>query len=468
MQRNAHKKTVRKMLGILACISIILAPLSETLTVNRAEAQARLVFDEKNFRQNVLQTNSIQALVQKERELDSIAYNISQKALQQMTADILSFLNTGNGGDPMFVTDWSDYLQEKSDKAAQEFLASDNLDTICDVHKLNVKTALTAQVALEQAGGFKKQIACSIDKPGVDIKAFVDDGVFSAGGYSMFFETILNPKNTALGAFQASKKALGEAQELAKWEAEKVAVDGFLPQESCSGSGASKKCIVGTPAALLAAHYTGAFNTPMQSLLNADEFDETIGSTFKGLSNEVLSGTNGLLGLSNNVYGTAGNQNYFDFIKNDPTNGSGGSGGGGGQTGSNPIAIALNNEIRLGTAEISIVTAIQDITRCTPDVTLPTELQDILKEFTSLTASTSKTIVTLADMSLSYTNSTSDSQKNALLLQLQNMKLSGVLGGLPLALQYEQFLNDELRKFIAQFKKDTNYVAGTCPSNTTP
>ena len=468
------KPNTKKILGVLLLIMILCAPISEILTVQKADAQlfgggSRIVRDIQNTLTNTLQTIAAESLAQKDLVLDGIFYNIAQKALQQLTGSILSFINTGgqnaNGerdGRPTFVTDLSDEMDEIALETGSNFIYSEQLNTLCTSFQLDVRIALTAQFQKEHQGGFREDARCSIDKQGVDVKAFLS-GNFSAGGWGTYLETVLNPKNTFMGAYLAGGIALDAAIAGEQYEATKD-IDhgqGFRSMETCTAvqtaTGPRRDCRFSTPGILIKEQATAALKAPMDSLLNADEFDEVIGALFGNLANEAISGINGLLGLSDKTHGAGGNQTYFDAIRNDPTNGTTNA-----QTSDNPIGRALATETRVGTAEIGIVNAVQNLTRCSPEVVLPPELRGVLTEFTPKVIATGEIVVQLSDMALAYASSTSASDKGRLLTQLESMRTDGKISGLPIALEYEQFLNVDLKNFIAAFKKDTNYVEVSC------
>jgi hypothetical protein len=447
---------------------IFAAPVAHTFELKTAHA-LDIVKDLDNIRTNILQTIAAQSLEQKELVLDRIFYNLAQKTLQKMTGDILNFINTGGpNGEPMFITDFSDYMQEINDEVAQEFIYGDQLDSVCEPFEINIRIALATNYQLGQKGGLQKRLACTIDKNGIDLNAFYK-GTFSASTgnwsshWSNFFETILNPQQTLLGGYIEAEGELETQANTARWEALMEQKDGMKPVKACTGSGTTGKCDIRTPASAILAQMEDALGAPMQSILNADEFDEIIGSLFGNLANQALSGANGLLGLNDKIYGTGGNQNYFDAIKNDPTNNVSN-----GQNSTNPIIAALVIETRVGIAQVGIVNAIQDITRCSPNTVLPAQLQTIVSDFTPKVVATGRTVTILENMAQQYASSTSQIQQQALLTQLETMRINGSLEGLAKAIEYEQFLRDDLTTYITQFKLSTGYVSVSCSPTSTP
>ncbi len=471
------KPNTKKAFGALLLVVVLCAPVSNTFTAKKADAQlfgggGRIVQDIQNTLTNTLQTIAAESLAQKDLVLDGIFYNIAQKALQQLTGSILSFINTGgqnvrgeSDGRPTFLSDYSDLMDEIAFETGSELIYGEALDSMCTSFQLDVRIALAAQLQADLEGPkakIQKQVACTLDESVVDVGAFFT-GTFSAGGLAALWETVLNPQNAPLVGKPIAKaaiyKAIAEEQEEKKKDLDYN--NGFSSLKTCTNittpTGSERKCVNTTPGIVLQGRMSSALDAPMESLLNADEFDEVIGSLFGNLATEAITGINGLLGLSDRTHGAGGNQTYFDAIRNDPTNGATNS-----QTSDNPIGRALATETRVGTAEIGIVNAISNLTRCSPDVVLPPELRGVLTEFTPKVIATGEVVVQLSDMALAYANSTSAADKGRLLSRLEAMRTDGKLSGLPIALEYEQFLNVDLKNYITAFKADTNYVEVSC------
>ena len=264
-----------------------------------------------------------------------------------------------------------------------------------------------------------------------------------------------------MGGFILGDKQADGLSKKAQWEQEKKTPNGIKPVEKCDDRG--KNCKTTMPSILIQESAAKAFNAPMDSLLNADEFDEIIGSLFGNLANEAFSGTNGLLGLSDKTHGASGNESYFDAIKNDPTNHSNSD-----EVGNNPITKALAIEARVVKAQFAIVTEIENINKCkTTKVTLPTFLDDTVATYTAEIVKNTQTLAKLSDMSAQYASSTTDTQVAQLLTQLENMRTNDELNGILVAINEEDNLAS-IRTYIADFKKATNYVAESCTATTTP
>ena len=132
-------KHIRTLTCFSLCFALFLSPLS-SYGISKAHALSiggifgggggDVVQDIGNTLQNTLQALSLGSLEQKELVIDGMFFDMAQKALQQMTGDIITWLNSGLDGDPAFVTDIEARLQELADETAADFIYSDELSTV--------------------------------------------------------------------------------------------------------------------------------------------------------------------------------------------------------------------------------------------------------------------------------------------------------------------------------------------------
>ena len=107
---------IRGCACVLLVVALVLSPFSQTGEVKKAEALSvvgdllggfggggDLVQDIGNTIQQTLQTLSAASLEQKELVIDGMFFDMAQKALQQMTGEIVTWLNSGLDGEPAFV-----------------------------------------------------------------------------------------------------------------------------------------------------------------------------------------------------------------------------------------------------------------------------------------------------------------------------------------------------------------------------
>ncbi len=467
----------------LLFVSLCLAPFSLRGELKKAEALSAvgnlisgfggggdLVQDIGNTIQQTLQTLSAASLEQKELVIDGMFFDMAQKALQQMTGEIVTWLNSGLDGEPAFVTDIGDRLQELSDETAADFIYGDELSTVCKPFEVNLRETLAESYKNDNYGGFKKEAECSIGKD-VDVENFVS-GDFNAGGWSAWFEVVLNPnKNTLVGLSISSDLKLNnlvqteQAKRVKEWDWGR----GVESKKACTtvgtGANARQNCVITTPGSIMQDLASKALGTGIDSLLNADEANEVIGLLFGNLAQEAVTGVNGLLGLggnaqfSNNTFGTGGNLSYLDAVRQEQANKQTNSVNG------NKIQQALATETKVLELQLAIVDIISTTTakfassskpfigKSCFDLTLPDALSTTLTQVSAKLPKTIATVLTLQDMAETYASTTSSGGQLQLLQQLTALQSQGALSGQAALIETDFFLNSELKTFIADFKK---------------
>jgi hypothetical protein len=425
-----------------------------------------LVKDVGNTVQNTIQALSLQSIEQKELIMDGLFFDIAQKALQNMTGDIIKWINSGMDGEPAFVTDVLKYLQEESDKAAADFIYGDQLSNLCGF-EVSVRAALAKQYRESNYEGFKEEARCTIENDG----AFLA-GDFSAAGWTGWFEVIVRPTNTFMGATNRGIMRRNDASAAAQYAA-KTEADwgrGIKSKKTCTtvgaGANAREVCSITTPGSSMQDLFSKALGTGIDSLLNADEANEVIGALFGNLAKEAITGTNGLLGLggnaqyTNKTFGTNGNLSYLDAIRQEQAqkNQNGTPGG-------NRIVQALATETKALELQLAIVEQISTTTayfekqqepyksKSCWDLSIPTTLSTTLTQISTRLPATISTVITLQEMADQFNETTDTAGQLGLLEQLSNMQSQGLLSGQTAVVEYDYFLNSELKPFIIDFRK---------------
>lgn len=458
------KKIAQCILTITLVLFALYAPIAGTHTVKQAHAQGFLVYDVQNTLTNTLQTLSAAALEQKELVLDPMFFEIAKKALQQMTNDIIKWVNSGFDGDPVFVTDLLGYLEEIADGVAGNFIYGDELSSLCTPFQLDVRTALAKQYVEEKPEGFKEKVACTLDEYG-DEEAFLS-GTFTAGGWSMWIEAVLNPEQTAIGAMFEADNEMRE-RIAAKQFAEIKDIDhgrGFRSLKNCDPE--TGACTITTPGSIIQEQLAFQLTVPARSLIEADEMNEVLGALFSNLANQAITGVNGLLGLggnadfSNGSFGASASLSYLDAMDEEAQE----SWGGGQQTGGR-IEQALVTETKVLEAQIAILTELDAINTAFEDakepfegdscwnLTLPSEFSSKLNELVADVPTTISTIVELEQMVTAFEAASSAQAQQGILNQFIALQSNGSLSGKTGLIQYEFYLNNELGDKIEAFEE---------------
>lgn len=464
--------TTMRLLGcvltaVFFCVSFSFVP--------KAHAQGFLVQDNLNILQTTLSALSSASLEQKELVWDGLFHDIATQALQQMTSDTLEWVNSGFDGEPAFVTDLLGYLQEVADDVAGDFIYGDELSTLCTPFKLDVITSVAEGYQKAQHGEVKDSLTCSIDQiEGGNPEAFLS-GTVSAGGWSMWFETVLNPENTPLGGNVKAQAALGDAVAKAQY-AEGKDIDrskGFLSQKVCKNG--REDCTIVKPGSVIADQVSFALQVPALKLIEADEMNEVIGALFGDLANQAITGVNGLLGLGGNAsfsvneFGASGELSYLDAVRAEQPNGSSGGGVGG-----NRIEDALRTETQVLELQLAIVTELDEISTAFLDAREPYEddscwdlefpesFTDKLDELLEEVPVTIENVVTLESLLEAYTKGTTPAQQLTPLRELSNLQSNGTLSGRTAVIQYDFYLKSELKTGITELEEAIEDAEDSC------
>lgn len=279
---------------------------------------------------NLATSIATKSLALKEFSLDGIARGLAQNALNQLTSDMVNWINGGMNGSPAFITNLEEFLLNVADQTAGEFIYGEELAGLCEPIQLQVRAALLTQYVQEERGTYVRQ--CPFDQiEGASYTAFVD-GDFNQGGWRAFFELTVGNETDPIKAYYDARGNLAERVADAEQNKRDEAAwgRGFMPKEVCtaieSSTGFSRqRCETVTPGALVQdalSYFVGEL--PAQRLLEIDEVNEVFTALASSLTNQAIQGVNGLLGLggntkySNNSFGT-GSQSYLDALRNEQT-----------------------------------------------------------------------------------------------------------------------------------------------------
>ena len=121
--------------------------------------------------------------------VNSIAVKMARKTLEDMTRKFVNLIRTGGqGGGPLFVTNWQDFLLDSADQASGVFLKELNLTQLCE--------PFAPRIRLLMAGGrtqFYERARCTISDVINNIQNFYSD--FSNGGWARWVEITQIPQN---------------------------------------------------------------------------------------------------------------------------------------------------------------------------------------------------------------------------------------------------------------------------------
>lgn len=429
-----------KRLGLFATslilvFSFVFAPVSHTLTIQRADAAWDNIVGEIgawvqsaiSAAFDAITSAAVQSIATKEYVLDGIAWQLVNLTIQEMIKSVTKWVNSGFEGSPAFVTDLEGFLTNIADKVAGDFIWGTPLSFLCSPFKLNIQLAL--QMQYNQRRNYQAQ--CTLSGVVKNMEGFLN-GNFIGGGWDGWYEMALMPGNNVYSAMLQNEAALSASISNAQGQEIKLLEfgKGFLSRKDEQGN-------IITPGSVIEGQLNSALGLPGQRLVMADEINELVGALFAQLAGAALSGAGGLLGLTESGNGSSGD--YFNRMTNERTQAS--TDVSGTSEGANSaLRTAITNEEQYRDLQNQIVSLITDASTyrervypgatttddsgnqtyrvCTPG-TLSSSLQNQLDSARSAVSSTQTIIATLnvwlADYSALENSSTPRATINTLL-----------------------------------------------------
>jgi len=287
---------------------------------------------------------------------------LKKRLLDMIVDQIVQWVQ--GGGEPKFITNWHEFLQDAMGAAAGDFVKSLDLGFLCEPFRAKVKLALLP------VKKFSQRAQCTLDKITGNIKDFVND--FRKGGWIAYSESF-KPQNNYFGAVLMSVAELEDRKISAAGAAwsEGIAGGGFLSVKKCKrplpagvieesgaiGQGASSSACaeweITTPGRTVGDAVARAVGSDIDYIVNADELSDYVASIVNAFINRlIMSGVAGLrgLGTKNSPKGGSISTPPIKGATPSQTGGAGGTGGageggggGGGGTVSSSVQEAYNN-----------------------------------------------------------------------------------------------------------------------------
>lgn len=278
---------------------------------NQAIATEQFGFEIVKEAADKLLNNLTDAMYWKEFFLDALVWFLKDVLIRQMLNDLLTWINNGFQGSPMFMQNFGGFMGDVADQAAGEFIRGMGLGFVCSPFQLDVQIALD----LLYRQGRNQGTQCTLTGIVDNIDGFLSGGDFTQGGWKGWFELTMKPSNDPMGAYLegealariAVRNAAGEQITLLNWG------NGFLSSVLCKNPGADgsdgvtqkgsassqNDCWIETPGKVIEGATT--FNIGASGplvLIEADEFNEIVSAALVQLAKMALGGIMGSDGRS--------------------------------------------------------------------------------------------------------------------------------------------------------------------------
>ncbi|HEY4506430.1 MAG TPA: hypothetical protein VJJ24_03225 [Candidatus Paceibacterota bacterium] len=280
----------------------------------------------------------------KEFILDVLFYLLNNVIIERITADVVTWINSGFEGKPAFVQDQKALYQELEGTVIGSFLNEFDLGYLCSPFADKLKRSFQIQLALQKSGGrngreaqFRAGSQCTLDRVastlGTTYEEFSND--FSRGGWDMFLH-IAQPQNNEYGAYLILRDELSArtqeekdrtAQKLdwgrgfLSWTKKGECISG-ISTVSEDGNSGTDTCTeyapdqIMTPGSVIESQLNNTLGSGQRRIEMADEINEVIGALLSQLVNQVL-GPNGLFGSSQS---SGGGGSYIDQVRTSSEN----------------------------------------------------------------------------------------------------------------------------------------------------
>ena len=287
------------------------------LVPEKAHAQFAVVEVGPNVVTNTITTAKTVLDSVKEYVLDGIAWQIANIALEQMTQDIVTWINSGFNGSPAFIQNPGRFFVDIADNIAGNFLQELGGGFLCEALSADIRFSL--EVGYYQAGGnssLADRYSCTLSDAIGNVEKFLENDL-SQGGLDQFFNVTARPQNNpyllALDLRQELDGRIfgqleGERQ-LLEWNG------GFLSKRECLNGEQEPNCTgdVLTPGDTIQNQLNDSLGIGRDRLLVADDINEIIGALMNQLVSQALGGAQGLIGTSRS---NGGGSSYFDSTNN--------------------------------------------------------------------------------------------------------------------------------------------------------
>ena len=163
---------------------------------------------------------------------------VMKMVLRQLTLSIVNWINSGFEGNPSFITDTGQFLQNTADIAIGDMLMNDpSLSFLCGPFELQLKLALGLQYS-----PFSNQIGCTFTSAMGNVtdamNKFTNGDFINGGGWDSWLQITTNPQNNPQGAMVIAQAELDRRinSSVAKVTLEANWGSGFLSFKHCTNS----------------------------------------------------------------------------------------------------------------------------------------------------------------------------------------------------------------------------------------
>jgi len=255
---------------------------------------------------------------QKSWLLDGLAWTVAKAIIGAMVQDLISWINSGFKGAPMFITDMQGFLMDVGDGLAGEYIASlgDYGSFICSPFRLDIQIAVALNY--QQIRNAEEPERCTLTGIKGNLDNFIDgtQRSFEDGGWTNWVEITANPEQftpygSTMGAiaFMDARLVNDKGAEITE------SPDGFMSQKDCKMVTApvippgpnetgppppppepKEECTVTTPGKVISDMLSKNVDSDRETLIAADEVNEIFAAIVGQIGKAAVGKANSLLG----------------------------------------------------------------------------------------------------------------------------------------------------------------------------
>lgn len=223
---------------------------------------------------------------------DSLAYAIAKQVLHALSQSIVQWINSGFEGDPLFITNFEDFMKDQADQATgrfmKEFLSPEVYNAICSPWRSQL------HIALLYKSTYGERMRCTLNTVIKNATDFSDS--LREDGWKNWMSVSMNPQNdphlALLMTLDEFSVRIGTAEKNAQTES--IFNQGFLTTKKCveyydnqwTGEFKCTKYENTSPGKWVGDTLSQATGIDFQQLALADELNEIIAA----LINQLLTG----------------------------------------------------------------------------------------------------------------------------------------------------------------------------------
>lgn len=301
---------------VILCFSFVTLYTPQITKVETAEAAARALESTQWVNSTLLAASKIvqtatnaflSSLNTKEYILDPIAWVAAKTMIANTTNSVVSWINSGFHGAPMFVQDMKNYMQNINIDITKEFV--DELGVapyVTGPFRADIQSAFAKAFVYEVQTEAPRGVSVYDTSFDATLISMTETGSFGADSWDDWFKIVNEPQTyTPYGNLLAvQRESERRSQQAQENETNLLNFgDGFISNKVCATvtqtlGNTKQNCSVATPGQTISETLNVHLGSGINNLIAADEISEMLADLVVNLGHKAISGAAGILGLS--------------------------------------------------------------------------------------------------------------------------------------------------------------------------